>query len=205
MAPPHGIRTRHGNVLMFLDMIGWLACVIYATIPWFWLSIHAHVEYWRSRPLSPYRLLIPLWIGMWVVLGVATAPWRNMLLYSTPWTWVPAAFLLAGGFRIYHRSRAGFSGSQLGGLPEVVAWHRDQRLVTSGIRAHVRHPVYLGHLCAMLAWSVGTGLAVCYGLTAFAVVSGVVMVRLEDKELEQRFGEQYRQYRQKVPAVLPRI
>ncbi len=190
---------------MFLHMIGWLACVIYATIPSFWLNIHPHVDYWRSRPLSPYRLLIPLWIGMWVVLGVATAPWRNMLLYSTPWTWGPAAFLFAAGFWIYRRSGAGFSRCQLGGLPEVVAGHRDQRLVTSGIRAHVRHPVYLGHLCEMLAWSVGTGLAVCYGLTAFAAVSGMAMVRFEDKELEQRFGEEYRRYRQKVPAVLPRI
>ena len=56
----------------------------------------------------------------------------------------------------------------------------------------------------MLAWSVGTGLAVCYALTAFAMVTGAVMIRMEDKELEQRFGDDYRNYRQEVPAVLPR-
>ena len=83
--------------------------------------------------------------------------------------------------------------------------HHEQRLATSGIRAHVRHPVYLGHLCEMLAWSVGTGLLVCYVLTVFAVISGAIMVRLEDRELEQRFGEDYRAYRQRVPAILPRI
>ena len=57
----------------------------------------------------------------------------------------------------------------------------------------------------MLAWSLGSGLAVCYGLTAFAVVTGAVMIRWEDKELEQRFGEAYREYRRQVPAVLPGI
>ena len=57
----------------------------------------------------------------------------------------------------------------------------------------------------MLAWSLGTGLVVCYGLTAFALVTGVVMIRLEDRELEQRFGEEYREYRRTVPAVVPRI
>jgi len=57
----------------------------------------------------------------------------------------------------------------------------------------------------MLTWSVGTGLAVCYGLTAFALVTGAIMIRLEDRELEQRFGEAYREYRRKVPAVLPRV
>jgi protein-S-isoprenylcysteine O-methyltransferase Ste14 len=57
----------------------------------------------------------------------------------------------------------------------------------------------------MLAWSVGTGLAVCYGLTAFAMVTGAVMIRKEDEELEGRFGEEYRAYRERVPAVIARL
>jgi protein-S-isoprenylcysteine O-methyltransferase Ste14 len=36
-------------------------------------------------------------------------------------------------------------------------------------------------------------------------VTGAIMIRLEDKELDQRFGEAYREYRRKVPAALPRI
>jgi protein-S-isoprenylcysteine O-methyltransferase Ste14 len=57
----------------------------------------------------------------------------------------------------------------------------------------------------MLAWSAGTGLAVCWALTAFAMVTGAVMIRMEDAELEQRFGDSYRAYRNSVPAVLPRV
>jgi protein-S-isoprenylcysteine O-methyltransferase Ste14 len=86
-----------------------------------------------------------------------------------------------------------------------VSGHREQRLVISGIRARVRHPIYLGHLCEMLAWSLGTGLAVCYGLTAFALVTGAIMIRLEEKELERRFGDQYRQYKGNTRAILPRV
>ena len=111
--------------------------------------------------------------------------------------------LFGAGVWIYRRSGAGFSAAQLGGLPELIPGHREQRLITSGIRARVRHPVYLGHLCEMLAWSVGTGLVVCYALTLFAVVTGAIMIRLEDKELEQRFGAEYREYRRRVPAVVP--
>jgi methanethiol S-methyltransferase len=77
--------------------------------------------------------------------------------------------------------------------------------VTAGIRSRVRHPVYLGHLCEMLAWSIGTGLVDCYGLTAFAVVTGAVMIRLEDGELERRFGDKYRRYKSTTPAILPRV
>jgi protein-S-isoprenylcysteine O-methyltransferase Ste14 len=57
----------------------------------------------------------------------------------------------------------------------------------------------------MLAWSVGTGLAVCFGLTVFALVTGAMMIRLEDTELEHRFGEDYRRYKRQTPAVLPRV
>jgi protein-S-isoprenylcysteine O-methyltransferase Ste14 len=199
------IEIFYHNVLTLLRSAGWLACVIYATVPSFWLVIHPRAEYWRTRQRSPYRVLIPLWIGMWVALGIITAPWRNVELYQAAWTWVPAAMLLAAGLWIYKRSGSGFSPAQLGGLPEVMPGHREQRLVTSGIRSHIRHPVYLGHLCEMLAWSVGTGLAVCCVLTAFALLTGAIMVHLEDKELEQRFGEEYQQYKRKTPAILPRV
>ncbi len=112
--------------------------------------------------------------------------------------------LFAVGLFVYALSFKGFSVRQLGGLPEVTGGHKEQHLVISGIRAHVRHPVYLGHLCEMLAWSIGTGLAVCYGLTVFALVTGAVMIRMEDEELEKRFGEEYAAYRRQVPTVLPR-
>ena len=83
--------------------------------------------------------------------------------------------------------------------------HDDDRLITTGIRSHVRHPIYLAHLCEMLAWSTGTGLLVCWLLTAFAVVTGAIMIRMEDSELGKRFGSAHAVYRQKVPAVLPRF
>ncbi len=82
--------------------------------------------------------------------------------------------------------------------------HREQYLVTSGIRSHVRHPVYLGHLCEMLGWSIGTGLLACWLLTAFAIATGAMMIRMEDAELEERFGEAFTRYRLQVGAVLPK-
>jgi protein-S-isoprenylcysteine O-methyltransferase Ste14 len=56
----------------------------------------------------------------------------------------------------------------------------------------------------MLAWSLGSGLAVCYGLTALAIGTGAAMILAEDRELEQRFGADYRRYKENVPAIFPR-
>ena len=190
---------------LLVQALGWAVCCVYATIPSFWLVIHPWAEYWRSRRRSPYLVLIPVWIGMWVVVAAITAPWRHVHIYSTLWVWIPAVLLVSTGFSVYALALRGFSSKQLGGLPEVLPSHKERRLVTTGIRARVRHPVYLGHLCEMLGWSIGTGLVVCYGLTAFAVVTGAIMIRLEDEELERRFGMEYVSYRRKVPAVLPGV
>jgi protein-S-isoprenylcysteine O-methyltransferase Ste14 len=191
-------------VRVVVETIAWLACVVYSTIPAFWLVVHPKADYWRSRRRNPFRILLPAWLAMWMTMAAITWPWHHSRFYQTSEAWVPAGILFILGVFIYVRAMRGFSGRQLGGLPEVVAGHR-QRLNTSGIRDRVRHPVYLGHLCEMLAWSIGSGLVVNYGLTAFAIVTGAVMIRVEDQELERRFGEEFRVYRERVPSIMPRV
>jgi len=195
--------------MLILRTLGWLLCVVYSTIPLFWLMVHPRAHVWREKERSPFRVLVPAWIVMWIGMAALTGPWRTAAFYSTPWSWIPAALLFATGITIYFSSGAHFSWAQLGGLPEVRrnshGGNRDQLLVTTGIRARVRHPVYLGHLCEMLAWSAGTGLAVCWLLTAFAILTGAVMIRMEDAELARRFGAQYTKYGDRVPAVLPKL
>jgi protein-S-isoprenylcysteine O-methyltransferase Ste14 len=186
-----------------LSTLAWIACVLYSTIPAFWLLIHPRAEYWRTRRTSPYKILLPVWIAMWVMAAALTAPWRRVLLYHHAWTWLPTIALFASGLLLYRLAQHNFSLAQLGGLPELLPDREHQTLSVTGIRAHIRHPVYLGHLCEMLAWSIGSGQAVCWALTAFAIATGAVMIRLEDKELELRFGEEYRRYRAAVPALFP--
>ena len=195
-------------MLRALQTVGWIACVVYSTIPLFWMMVHPLAQAWRKRYRSPFRVLVPAWIVMWVMVAAITAPWRTLSFYSGPWlswlSWIPAAFLFAAGIFLYVRAGAHFSWAQLGGLPELLPGHYEQRLVTTGIRAHVRHPVYLGHLCEMLGWSIGTGLIVCLLLTVFALLTGAMMIRMEDAELEKRFSLEYAAYRARVPAFLPR-
>lgn len=191
-------------MLLFLRTLGWLVCAAYSTIPGYWLLIHPRADYWRAHR-SPFRTLIPVWAVMFAVVLLGTVPFRGVLIYQSNWAWLPAAFLFGAGLWLYKNGGANFSLKQLGGVPELRAAHSAHPLVTTGIRARVRHPIYLAHLCEMLAWSMGTGLAVCFALTLLAMVTGAWMIRAEDNELERRFGEVYRTYRTTVPAVFPKI
>jgi protein-S-isoprenylcysteine O-methyltransferase Ste14 len=191
-------------VFPLLHTLAWLACIVYSIIPAFWLLIHSRVEYWRSRRWSPFTVIVPLWIVAWIVVALISSPWRYVALYRMIWLWIPAIALFILGFWIYRKAGVNFGKQQLYGLSEL-GTGTEQRLVTTGIRARVRHPVYLGHLCEMLAWSLGSGLVVCYALTLFAIVTGAVMIRQEDAELERRFGSSFRDYRNSVPALFPKF
>jgi protein-S-isoprenylcysteine O-methyltransferase Ste14 len=191
-------------VLRFLPTFAWLACIVYSTIPAFWLAIHPFASFWRAQKRNPFALLVPMWIALWIALALISAPWRHLRLYSTTTTWLPAAVLFLAGIWIYRRAGAGFSWSQLGGLPEIRDSGTQKPFAATGIRARVRHPIYLGHLVEMLAWSVGSGLVVCFGLTVIGIVTGAWMIAAEDRELETRFGADYRRYKANVPAIFPR-
>jgi hypothetical protein len=51
--------------------------------------------------------------------------------------------------------------------------------------------------------AISSGLVAVYALVAFALVTGIFLIRFEDKELERRFGEEFRSYRARIPALLP--
>jgi protein-S-isoprenylcysteine O-methyltransferase Ste14 len=55
----------------------------------------------------------------------------------------------------------------------------------------------------LLGLAISSGLLAVYGLVAFALITGIFLIRFEDKELERRFGEEFRAYRARVPALLP--
>src|SRR5579872_3474416 len=96
-------------MLSLLQAAGWMVCVVYSTIPCFWLAIHPRADFWRQRSRSPYFLLLPAWLAMWIAAGEITAPWRHVRIYVTPWSWLPAVALFAFGFSVYVRSGKGFS------------------------------------------------------------------------------------------------
>ncbi len=193
------------NFRAVLDLLALLACSIYGTIPLFWLVVHPFIGRWRARGRHAYRFILPIWAGLIAVAFLWMWPFRFAHLYTSWLAWIPATALFCLGFSIYAAAFRSFNRTQVSGLAELEPHRHRQHLVTSGIRARVRHPIYLGHLCEIIGWCMGTGLVALFVMAGFALLTGAIMLRTEDRELEARFGEAYRDYRRRVPAVLPRL
>ena len=78
-------------------------------------------------------------------------------------------------------------------------------LQTHGILARVRHPIYLAILLLTLGfWLYIPTLANL--ITAVVIIIYLfVGIRLEERDLEQQFGEAYLEYKRKVPMIVPKF
>jgi protein-S-isoprenylcysteine O-methyltransferase Ste14 len=112
------------------------------------------------------------------------------------WRWIVGGLLIAIALAVNFQ---GFFKFQHAGTP-VVPYKGSTKLVTDGIYAHVRNPMYVGMvlicfgLGAVLA---GDWLVICGAL--FWLVLHVGVVRREERYLETLFGEAYRAYKKRVP------
>ncbi len=189
----------------YLDIAGLLVGSVYCTVPLFWLVFHRFVELWRQYGRKAYVAIVPAW-GIFIAAAFALGwPIRHLHLYESNLPWVLGVLFILAGLSIYGSASRGFDRAKIAGLAELELSQHEQRLVITGIRAQVRHPIYLGHLCEVMGWTLGTGSIALCGLLIFAVFTGAIMIRKEDAELEKRFGDAYRQYRDTVPPLLPKF
>lgn len=80
------------------------------------------------------------------------------------------------------------------------------RLVTDGPYARVRHPLYL----AFFLLTAGTGIALSTPLgmllaLPLSLTGAFIRLRAEDRMLQASFGEEFKEYAQRVPALIPRF
>ena len=185
-----------------LLLVSWMIGIIYSSIPLFWFAIHPLVQRWRQMRRSPYRILLPLWFAVMAVLGVVTWPWHSALLYSVPWTRMIAAPFVFLALKIYARIRPEFGVTNFIGETELRPEQHQQKLIITGLHAHMRHPIYLAHLCMFCGWTILSGLSINFVLLGISVlVTFPLMIVMEEKELVKRFGQAYREYQRTVPLV----
>lgn len=180
-----------------------LALMMLAMLPGavlFWFSIHPFIHFWRRFPV---RLVLALHYCALLVLAVGIAWFGRGLLtveYGTHWALFASGLLLlvvAVWFRrVLQRE---LSNARLTGAPELDPQRSDNLLLRTGVYARMRHPRYLQIFVVLLGWSLMVNFLAIYALVAAYLCVLMPLVWCEERELEERFGEDYRTYRREVP------
>jgi protein-S-isoprenylcysteine O-methyltransferase Ste14 len=110
-----------------------------------------------------------------------------------------ALFLGAGGVIVLSAAFRNYSFFSFIGLKE----ERSGELVTTGINAWVRHPIYTGTILITLGlFLFDPRLATMISVLCIWIYLWIG-IRLEEKKLVKIFGDKYRAYQQDVAAVIP--
>lgn len=165
-----------------------------------WLTRAVPVDLERSTYVLASNIVLALLFWQWrpipTIIWEVTAPAGRAALWALFWIgWVIA---LAATFMVSH--------VELFGLRQVYSTWRAQSFTPVGFRAKllyrlVRHPLMLGFVIAF--WAAPTMTA---GHLLFAVATTgyiLIAVQLEERDLVGVLGEDYQQYRRRVPMLFP--
>jgi protein-S-isoprenylcysteine O-methyltransferase Ste14 len=97
------------------------------------------------------------------------------------------ATLVADGWRRIHQAR------------------KEEKLVTEGVYSRMRHPQYTGLFVIVF----GEGIVhwpTIVSVAAFPVIviAYTLLARKEERQMVEKFGDEYREYRRSVPMFIPR-
>jgi len=79
------------------------------------------------------------------------------------------------------------------------------KLVTTGLYTRIRHPQYVGFLLITLGLNVQWLTIITIVLWPLLALLYYRLAKTEDKEMEAKFGDEFRKYKQKVPMFIPRL
>ena len=181
------------------DLIALAAIMIWPVIPLFWIPVHCFPRFVRMLGLFTYLLPVLTWLPLTYVILL----YHDVLLGRTiplPYAvngigWV----LIVAGLALQLWTLALLSLPGIMGMPEITP-RVQGRMVIVGPFGMVRHPTYLSHTLMFLGVFLLSGVIAVGAITVLdLIVVNAVIIPLEERELVERFGEEYEQYRRSVP------
>ena len=190
------------------NQLAMMMVMMWPAIPMFLIELHLAVNFWRKLGVWTYLTMILQWVPIALVLYLLQG---TILHYEielgTPFLvfgilLIAAAVALHGWTAKLIGIKATIGYTEL--KPDISSEKRS--LITSGPFSIVRHPSYWAHTAIMTGIFLITGI-VAVGIIALidVAITYFVTTKLEDQELVERFGNQYREYQKRVPKFFPKV
>jgi len=199
-----GVVITQNIMDTFRHIVALLLVTLVPAVLLYWLLLHAFLPWWRRLGVAPAQSI--LWAA---VLVVAVLLWTGRsLLPGGDFGFQPmlaaAGIVFLAGAIVFRLQIARFMPwrTQLG-WAEIDPQRYPQDLVDEGPYAHTRHPRCLQVLLALAGWALLANYAAGYLAALLWIPLMLVIVRWEEEELRQRFGEEYRAYAARVAKFWP--
>lgn len=188
--------------------IGLLLVLLYPGVLVFWLVMHAGIKRWRKLGKRAFGIAslgwpmtaIPLVYFRHQIFGppvyVSGQESMLMLLLGTITLFMAIVIAWFAGRAITLRT--------LVGLPELEPEKNAQALLNTGIYARTRNPVYLVHWLLIFSAAAIVGSPANWSLFLIDCVVLPLMIRTEEHELLERYGDQFSEYMRRVPRFFPK-
>ena len=156
---------------------------------------------WRLRAPAYALVALPLFGSIFVyLLNPRWMAWAELPLPI----WVRWAGVVGG---LFAAPAALWVFRSIGrNVSETVLTKRDHDLVTSGPYRWIRHPLYTtgGVLLLAIGFMAANWFVLLFALVA-VVALRVAVIPLEERELVNKFGDEYRRYMARTGRLLPRV
>ena len=151
-----------------------------------------------------YNLIALLTLSLVMAVGHAILPHDPVFNPQGPALWGVQGVQLAGlGMLVYAVSH--YDLALFAGLKQIIYARRGETppvepLRTSALHHYVRHPIYAA--CLPVIWARPMDTATL-AANLFATAYFLIGMRLEENRLLTLYGEDYADYRKRVPALIP--
>jgi len=157
---------------------------------------------WLYTPLVAFLFLC--FISLFFIGAYFTDRWLNLpkVVYM-PWNLIFGLILLAPGVLFITWTYIQFFRAR--GTPVPI--NPPQKLITTGLYAHSRNPMLQGIFLVFFGVGVMTGsISLTFFFSPLFVLFFYFQVtKVEEKEMELKFGQAYIEYKQRVPRFFPRL
>ncbi len=182
---------------------GTFLLAVYLPVPFYMLWVHAFDRAWKRIGRASYILHWSLYAVMVAAIIRFHDAWRWRAWTWPLWTAWMAVVPLAVAAYLAYRTYRSIDPRTLLAFRQIRPG-ASRRLIRDGILGTVRHPRYTMYVLLALGNVMITGYPlVLASLAVTALVMGIV-IRLEERELAQYFGEDFEEYKRSVPAFFPR-
>jgi protein-S-isoprenylcysteine O-methyltransferase Ste14 len=92
------------------------------------------------------------------------------------------------------------------GKGTLAPWSPPEKLIVGGMYGYVRNPMIMGVLTVLTGESIAIlSFNIFIWTVIFFIINNILFVLYEEPNLEKRFGNEYREYKNNVPRWIPRL